>query len=187
MRLFNMDTDSFELSFDPEVLTIREFNKIIKRDRSPGKVIAIAELSYIWFFCDYKSDFVQIIDEGERSIEIINSLGALDAKKWKVDSTVQAGIDKYKSLSTTITSRMLEDARSIVDNMSKWAKNAALNLDEMVGDRPRYDISKVQAFIRDLPKMQDTLNSLEDKVLREKDSSDAHRGSQEKSMLEDDI
>lgn len=185
MRLFNMDTDSFELDFDPEVVTIKEFNKIINRDKSKGKAVAIAELSYIWFFCDYKSDFVQIIDEEDRAAEIISSLNALSSG-WKPDAAVRAGIDKYRKLSTTITSRMLEDARSIIDNMSTWAKNAALNLDEMVNDRPKYDISKIQAFIRDLPKMQDTLNSLEDKVLREKDSSDSHRGSQEKSIFEDE-
>jgi len=180
-----MDRDSFELDFDPEILTIKEFNKIIARDKSKGKVVAISELAYIWFFCDYSSDFVQIIDEEERALEIINSLNGLQ-KNWKVDNIVQSGIDKYKSLSTTITSRMLEDSRSVVDNMSKWAKNAALHLDEMIGDKPKYDISKIQAFVRDVPKMLDTLNSLEEKVLREKDSGDKHRGSQEKALFEDE-
>ena len=180
-----MDTDTFDLEFEPEVLTIKEFSKIIKRDKSKGKIIAISELSYIWFFCDYKSDFVQIIDEDDRSLEIVNSLNAL-GKDWRADQLVLDGITKYKALSSTITSRMLEDARSVVDNMSKWAKNAALNLDEMVNDKPKYDISKIQAFVRDVPKMLDTLNSLEEKVLREKDSGSAYRGSQEKSLFEDE-
>jgi len=180
-----MDSETFDLDFEPEVLTIKEFSKIIKRDKSKGKIVAISELSYIWFFCDYKSDFVQIIDEDERSIEIINSLVAL-GNKWHPDDTVLSAIEKYKQLSNTITSRMLEDARSIVDNMSIWAKNAALHLDEMSGDRPKYDISKIQAFIRDVPKMLDTLNSLEEKVLREKDTGDRHRGTQEKSLFEDE-
>jgi hypothetical protein len=185
MRLFNMDGQTFELNFEPEVLAIKEFNGIVKRDKSKGKVVAIAELSYVWFFCDYKSDFVQIIDEDERSIEIASSLDGLP-KSWKPDQVVLNAVKYYRERSATVTSRMLEDSRSIVDNMSKWAKIAALHLDEMLGDKPRYDISKVQAFIRDVPKMLDTLNSLEEKVLRENDSTDKHRGSQEKSMLEDE-
>jgi hypothetical protein len=65
--------------------------------------------------------------------------------------------------------------------MSKYAKEASKHLDDKDND-----IAKIQAFIRDLPKMTDTLSSLEEKVLREKDSTLAHRGSQEKAMFEDE-
>ena len=185
MRLFQMDLDTFALSFEPEVLTIRVFNKLIERDKSKGKIVAMAELSYMWFFANSKSDFMQIVDEDERSETIIDAIAGLP-KGWKPDKSVQDAISFYKKRSFTVTSRMLEDAMSIIDNMSKWAKTAALHLDEMLGDKPRYDISKVQAFIRDVPKMVDTINSLEEKVLRERDSADTHRGSQEKAMMEDE-
>ena len=185
MRLFEMDLDTFALSFEPEVLMIKQFNKIIQRDKSKGKTIAMAELSYMWFFTNSKSDFLQIIDEDERMDTIIDAIVGLP-KGWKPDAVVLDAISFYKKRSFTVTSRMLEDAMSIIDNMSKWAKTAALHLDDMIGDRPKYDISKVQAFIRDVPKMVDTINSLEEKVLREKDSTDSHRGSQEKAMMEDE-
>jgi hypothetical protein len=188
MRIFKMDLETFELEFEPEVLLIKEFSDIIKRDKAKGKPLAMAELGYVWFFSDYKSDFVQIIDEDERSLAIIDALDGLP-KNWKPDDYVLAAIDAYKTGSYTVTVRMLEDARSIVDNMSKWAKVAAANLDEMVetkfGERAKYDVSKVRAFIGDLPKMLITITTLEEKVLREKDGADTHRGSQEKAIFED--
>lgn len=186
MRLFNMDMDTFELDFEPEVFSIKEFNKIVKRDRSKGKTIATAELSYVWFYCDYRSDFLQIIDEDERSIEIINSLSGIP-KDWKPDVLVLEAINRYKKLSETVASRMLEDARTMIDGMSKWAKYAATHLDETTSDgRSKFDISKVQAFIKDLPKLQQTINTLEDEILREKDQKDSHRGSQEAALFEDE-
>jgi hypothetical protein len=184
MRLFNMDDQTFSLDFEPEVLTIREFNKIITRDKAAGKPVAISELSYIWFFCDYKSDFVQIIDEDERSQEIITSLISLPPK-WKPDKVVLAGMERYRLLSRTITTRMLEDTRCVLDNMSKWARDASLKLGDV--DAGAITIGKIQSFIAALPKLLDTLNSLEERVLRGRDVSDTHRGNQEKSMFEDEI
>lgn len=176
--MFIMDPDHYILDFNPEALKIKEFSKIIKRDRSVSKSVAQAELAFVWFFCDFRSDFLQIIDEDERKKEIISSVDGLP-KDWQPDSTVMDAVDRYILLSRTVTSRMLDDAREILDNMSKYAKDASKNLGE-------YDITKIQKFVSDLPKMIDTLNSLEEKVLREKDSSTSHRGSQEKALMEDD-
>jgi hypothetical protein len=183
-----MDPESFILDFEPEVLLIKEFSAVIRRDKAKGKPTAMAEMAYIWFFSDYKSDFVQIIDEEERSESIIDALDGLP-KNWKPDQVVRDAIEAYKRGSYTVTVRMLEDARIVVDNMSRWAKTAAENLDEMVetkfGERPKYDITKIQSFITNVPKMLITLTNLEEKVLREKDGTDTHRGSQEKALYED--
>lgn len=175
-----MDLETFELTIEPEVLKIKEFAALFARDKSKGKVVAQAEMAYIWFFADFKSDFNQIIDETERSVDIILTVEGLP-KNWEPDEKVKTALDKYVSLSSTVAGRMLSDAREILNNMSKYAKEASKHLDDKDND-----IAKIQAFIRDLPKMTDTLGSLEEKVLREKDSSLAHRGSQEKAMFEDE-
>ena len=173
-----MDNETFVLDLEPEVMKIKEFAEIVRRDKSKGKIVAQAELAYIWFFCDFKSDFLQIIDEEERSNEIIESVDGIP-KGWKPDDLVKAGIARYIKLSRSVTSRMLDDGREILDNMSKYAKEASKNLDD-------YDMTKIQKFISDLPKMIETLNTLEEKVLREKDSGASHRGSQERALFEDE-
>ena len=188
MKIFNMDLDSFVLDFEPEVLTIKDFSFLIRRDKSKGKAIAIAELSYVWFFADWSSDFVQIIDEEERSEAIVEVLDGLP-KNWKPDAAVNKAIETYKKNSYSVSVRMLEDARAVIDNLSKWAKVASENLDEVVetkfGEKSKYDIAKVQSFITNLPKMISTIQDLEERVLREKDMQDSHRGSQQKALFED--
>lgn len=189
MKLFSMDTETYALDLEPEVLTIKEFSALFRRDKSKNKSVAMAELAYVWFISDFKSDFIQIIDEQERSAEIISSLDYLP-KNWEPDDEVKAAVQKYRDLSRSVTSRMLDDARAILDNMSKYAKNASEHLDEVVetkfGERNKYDITKIQSFINSLPKLHDTINYLEEKVLREKDTGERHRGSQEKAMFEDE-
>lgn len=180
MKIFSMDLETFELTLEPEVLKIKEFAALFSRDKSKGKLVAQAEMTYIWFFADFRSDFGQIIDEVDRSADIISSIDGLP-KNWNPDALVLSALEKYKALSSTVASRMLSDAREILNNMSKYAKEASKHLDDKDND-----IAKIQAFIRDLPKMTDTLSSLEEKVLREKDSTLAHRGSQEKAMFEDE-
>lgn len=180
MKIFSMDLETFELTLEPEVLKIKEFALLFSRDKTKGKLVAQAEMMYIWFFCDFKSDFGQIIDEDDRSAEIIATVEGLP-KNWLPDEAVKTALEKYKVLSSTVASVMLSGAREILSNMTKYAKEASKNL----GDKDN-DIGKIQAFIRDLPKMTETLAKLEESVLREKDSSLAHRGSQEKAMFEDE-
>lgn len=178
MKMFVMDTDHYVLDINPEALKIKEFSEIVKRDKTKFKTVAQAELAFVWFFCDFKSDFLQIIDDEERKQEIIQSIDGL-TKGWEPDDLIMAAIDRYKSLSRTVTSRMLDDAREILDNMSEYAKTASKNLDTN-------DMSKIQKYISDLPKMIATLNTLEESVLRDKESTQSHRGSQEKGLMEDD-
>lgn len=180
MKIFSMDLESFELTLEPEVLKIKEFAALFSRDRSKGKLVAQSEMMYVWFFSDFKSDFLQIIDEDERSTEVKASIEGLP-KNWLPDDLVKAAHEKYVALSSTVASRMLSDAREILNNMSRYAKEASKNL----GDKDN-DIGKIQSFVKDLPKIIDTLGKLEETVLREKDSSLTHRGSQEKAMFEDE-
>lgn len=183
-----MDLDTFVLDFEPEVLLIKDFSSLIRRDKIKGKPVAMAELAFVWFFCDWSSDFVQIIDEEERMAAIIEVLDGLP-KGWKPDGAVLRAIDTYKKNSYSVAVRMLEDARTIIDNMSKWSKKASEELDAVIetkfGDKPKYDMTKVQSFITNLPKMITTLQELEERVLREKDMRDSHRGSQQKALFED--
>lgn len=180
-----MDHDSFELSIEPEVLLIKEFKDLIRRDRSKDKVVSMAELSYIWFFADFKSDFGQIIDEAERSEEIVLSIVGLP-KKWVPDDLVKAAIERYRKLSESVASRLLTDAMTTVNNLSKYAKEASSELSKMDGEKPAHDVSKILAFIDKLPNTLSTIKKLEEEVVRERNVGTAHRGTQERGLFEDE-
>jgi hypothetical protein len=185
MKIFSMDSDTFAISLDPEVLLIKEFNDIIRRDKSKNKIVSMAELSYIWFFADFKSDFGQIMDEKERTDEIILAVVGLP-KKWVPDSLVQAAIVRYRKLSESVASRLLIDAMITVNNLSKYAKEASGELSKMDGEKPAHDVSKILAFIDKLPNTLSTIKKLEEEVIRERNTGTAHRGSQDRALFEDD-
>jgi hypothetical protein len=185
MKIFSMDNDSFEISLDPEVLLIKEFKDIVKRDRSVGKIVSMAELSYVWFFADFKSDFGQIIDEKERTEEIMLAVVGLP-KKWVPDDVVKAAVVRYRKLSESVASRLLIDAMTTVNNLSKYAKEASGELSKMDGEKPQHDVSKILAFIDKLPNTLSTIKKLEEEVVRERNVGSRHRGTQDAGMFENE-
>jgi hypothetical protein len=185
MKIFTMDNDTFEISLDPEVLLIKEFKAIVDRDKTKGKIVSMAELSYIWFFADFRSDFGQIIDEKERTSDIMDAIVGLP-KNWSPDDLVRAAIERYRKLSESVASRLLIDAMSTVNNLSKYAKEASSELSKMDGEKPAHDVSKILAFIDKLPNTLSTIKKLEEEVIRERNIGTSHRGTQERGMFEDE-
>jgi hypothetical protein len=180
-----MDVETYELSLEPQVLMIKEFKDLIKRDRTKDKIVSMAELSYIWFFADFKSDFGQIIDEKERTAEIIDAIVGLP-KKWVPDDAVKAAIERYRKLSESVASRLLIDAMITVNNLSKYAKEASGELILMDGEKPVHDVSKILGFIDKLPNTLSTIKKLEEEVVRERNVGSAHRGTQEPGLFENE-
>lgn len=133
MKIFTMDIDTYGISIAPEVLAIKEFKAIIDRDKAKSKPVAMAELSYVWFFADFKSDFGQIIDEKERTAEIVEAVVGLP-KKWVPDALVISAIERYRKLSESVASRLLIDAMITINNLSKYAKDASGELSKMDGE-----------------------------------------------------
>lgn len=180
-----MDSESLELSIEPEVLMIKEFKAIADRDKTKGKTVAYAEFAYVWFFADFKSDFGQIIDESERSLEIIDVVVGLP-KKWSPDDVVKTAINTYRKLSESVASRLLIDAMITVNHLSKYAKDASSELAKMDGEKPLHDVSKILGFISKLPETLATIKKLEEEVVRERNVTSSHRGTQERSLFEDE-
>lgn len=185
MKLFNMDTDTYEITIDPEVLLIKEFKAILERDKSKHKTTAIAELSYIWFFADFKSDFGDILDEDDRTTEIKSAIVGLP-KSWVPDDVVKEAVVRYQKLSESVASRLLDEAKVTINNLSKYAKEASKELCSMDSEKPNHDVSKILAFIDKLPNTLSTIKKLQDEVVRERGTLVSHRGNQEKGMFEDD-
>lgn len=176
--MFKMDPESFVLEIDPEVYMVKEFNAILKRDKSKDKTLAFAELTYVWFYCDCRSDFTQITDLEEREKEIISSLDGIP-KGWKPDTLVLAAVEKYMSF-RTVAEVLLDDAKETVNNMSRFVKEASKNLfDNDV------DISKLQKYVEGIPKLYQSIDELEKKIKSDNSVASKHKGNQTKSMFED--
>ena len=78
--------EGYNLTFEPEILTLKVFNRLFMRDKTKDKSRFLQELGYIYFMLDPRSDYMYITDNEERSKAIIEGEGLPDT--WKVDSAL---------------------------------------------------------------------------------------------------
>jgi len=63
------------VTFSPQALVLEPFREIWDSDISKDKIMAVKELSYVYYMADDRSDYQYILDEDERSGEISHMLG----------------------------------------------------------------------------------------------------------------
>ena len=78
--------EGYNLTFEPEILTLKVFKRLFMRDKTKDKSRFLQELGYIYFMLDPRSDYMYITDNEERSKAIIEGEGLPDT--WKVDSSL---------------------------------------------------------------------------------------------------
>lgn len=173
MKLFNLN--NFKVEIEPEALLLAPFSAIWNRDKSTTHKKALDELAYVWFMQDIKSDFFAIVDENERSQEILKVLELPD--KWKPDKLIIEAENFYKKASESLAHKLLRDSRSGLEKISETLRNPNFN---------DVDIKKVAEIIRMLPQLVEALNKMEESVLKEREVA-THRGSQERAVFEDGL
>jgi hypothetical protein len=183
MQLFELK--DYNLTFSPQALSLKPFKALWDRDKSKDKKRATAELSYIYFFADYKSDFANILDPEDRTREIVTNLSEIK-ENWEPDAKVQEALDFYNERQKTITTVLLDNARHAVNELSQFLRNVDLELLDERG-KPIYDAKKIADTISNLGRVVDSVNSLEDKVKREKDEAATMRGGRSKGLFEDGL
>lgn len=179
MQLFLFNQSTFEVDVSPEITQIKPLNKLVTRDKSVLKLVAKAELAYIYFMADYKSDFQSIIDEDERSKEIITVLDNLP-KGWKPDKAVQDAIIFYKERSKTIASVALEHQRKNVYTL-------ITKIGDFINSDDIGEIQKATTISEKIKGLILSIDDLEKIVKGQQETESRHRGSQQKGMLEDEL
>lgn len=179
MRLLKYE--GYNLTFEPEILTLKVFKRLHNRDRTKDKSRFIQELGYIYFMKDPRSDYQYITDEEERSKAIIEGEGL--PEDWKVDSILKDAIDYYEKFKPT-SALLLEDTRVAVDKVRKQLREIDLNARDDK-ERPIYTLNTVVATIKQIPSLVKDLDEAERTLAKEIVQSDKVRGALEKSMYED--
>lgn len=114
MKLFKYE--GYEVKVAPEALTLKPFKKLWDRDKSKDKEKAIMELSFLYFYCDPRSDYQYIVDDEDRMEAVKNGEGFSD--DWKPDALLTKAIDFYKTFDTT-AAMLLRMASLGVEKMRK--------------------------------------------------------------------
>ncbi len=179
MRLFRFE--EYRLKMSEEALAIKAFRDIWERDKSKDKGRAIAELGYIYFFCDPRSDYMFLVDEKTRAAKIKEQEG-LD-KKWKPDEKVEAAMDVYKYLIDTEGSLLLKDTRELVSKMRAELK--AINFRGCEEKDKLVMIEKAARTVKMIPGLLKDLADAERTVFADIEEDAEARGEAVKHLFED--
>jgi hypothetical protein len=183
MQLFEVDQNN-NVIYSPEALLLAPFKKLWTKDRNRLKKNAIEQLAYVYFMCDYKSDYNNIRDLAERS-EIVKEATVSDIKNFKEDSDITHAMKFYIKRSQTVSMNLLENARDSVERLSLFLAKVDFSELDAKGSL-KYNPKQLSDTIASLGKLVDSLAALEDQVKKEISAkSELLKGGKQKSIMED--
>ena len=175
--------EGYNLTFEPEILTLRVFKRLFMRDKTKDKSRFLQELGYIYFMLDPRSDYMYITDNEERSKAIIEGEGLPDT--WKVDSALQDAMEYYKSFRPT-SALLLEDTRIAVDKVREFLRTVDLTAEDEKG-KPKHTIQSVTTAIKQIPQLAKDLAEAEKALAKEIEEQSKARGNSEMSLFDNGI
>lgn len=170
--------EGYKVVIEPELLTLKPFKQIWTRDKTVNKDKALAEIAFIYFMTDPRSDYQYLVDDKERMEAIKEGEGL--PPKWEPDRIVTGAMEFYKSFKP-ISALLLEDTRFMVDKYRKRLK--AQEFDEL----EIKDLKEAGALIKQIPSLVKDLNEAEKALNSEMRESGRMRGQGEKSLMDDSL
>ena len=166
MNVFNFNnlTKTLEIN-EPEILLVKEFADLLKRDKSKTKDRVTRELTYIYLAIDWKSPYNQY-SEHDRHDEAIADSG-LTENEFN-DPVFREACRKYRRLQDSNKSiKLLEAAKRAADQFIDYFDTIVdLNERDQNG-KPIFTAEKVMKEMATLHKVHEELVTLEDQVKKE--------------------
>ena len=181
MKLFKYE--GYEVRVAPEALTLKPFKKLWNRDKSKDKERAMMEFSFLYFYCDPRSDYQYIKDEEDRLEEIKKGQGL--PEDWKPDAAIQSAIEFYNSFDST-PAILLRVAREGVDKVQRIL--GKISTDD-IDDDPKKAVSVAKEYLTALkmvPQVASMIQEAEKAINVEEEYGEA-RGAMEKAMFDDGL
>lgn len=171
MELF--DEENGRVIIHPAAKSLFPFKKIINKDKTKDKKNALEDLSFIYFYSDYKSDFSDILDDKARENEIRKV--CITRKSWEIDEDIKDAIKFYNDRQQTTSSKLLDSTKEALGKIESYFKNLDLDEKDERG-KPLHDVSKILNSINNLSKTVQSLKDLEEIVRKEKEEESRIRG-----------
>lgn len=175
MRLFKYE--GYEVRVAPEALTLKPFKKLWARDKSKSKDTALQELSFLYFYCDPRSDYQYIIDDDDR-LEAVKE-GEGFPSTWKPDATLKEAISFYRTFDTS-SAILLRAAQEGVDKVQKALKSFDLD------DCDAKSLKDYMAVLKMVPEVASMLKDAEKSINDESEYGEA-KGAIEKTLFDDGL
>lgn len=183
MKLLNIE--NYQIKVSDEALLVKPIRDLFQADKSKNKENFYTQCSIIFFMADPRSSYGYIVDDDER-FEAVRTQEGLP-KNYKISPELQLAINTYKSLTTTISSQLLEDTYVAIDKLRKFLRNIDLYAVDDKG-KPLYTISSITSAIKAIPQLTKDIQEAEKQVNSDVLEVGRKRGGDTgKAMFEDGI
>ena len=185
MRLFEMK--DWTLSVREEAWGLSPFKKILKRDKSRDKAMALKEMLFVYYYSDIKSDYSIITNELIKTEEIKKDVGL--PEDWKIDSTMKEAIDFYESRSLTVLGKLYKSALKSANDISEYLEMTDVLLRERTDKGGTVTtLPMITASHKTLPDIMKNLKATEKEVLKEQQELEGRtKGSKTMSIFEEGL
>lgn len=185
MKLFEMVKHDLRIS--PEVWGLLPFKKLLDRDKTKGKELAFKEMLFIFYYCDIRSDYSQIIDDQLRLQEIKRDINL--PEKWKIDEDIKEAIRLYEKHAITAIGRLYKSSLKAANDVAKYLENTEILLAERTMNGGLVTkINDITNSLAKVPKiMQDLKSAYKEVVAEQKEMEGRTKGSKTLGFYEDGL
>lgn len=156
----------------PECLVIEPFKSVWEKDKTKEKSDAFNIIQYVWFYSAFKSPFFAHSNEDRHKL-ITESI--LKDPKFKVTKELEACIEMFEKINTTVAMKLFRSAQESVVRMEKFFREVEYTED---------NVAKIQKAIIDMPKMQEAVQKAFENCMKEQSSGDKVRGNATLGLFE---
>ena len=185
MKLFEFK--DWTLNVREECWGLSPFNKILKRDKSKSKELALKEMLFIYFYTDIKSDYLIISNLKDREEEIKKDINL--PKDWKIDKTLQEAIDMYESKTMTPVGKLYKSSLKAADDISNYLESTDVLLKERTDKGGVVTpLTTITSALKSVPGiMRDLKAAYKEVVAEQKEMEGRTKGSRTLGMFEDGL
>lgn len=181
MKLLNIENYSIKVC--DEALLVKPIRKLFTMDKSETKENFYTQCSIIFFMADPRSSYNYIVDEKER-FDVIKKQEGLPSN-YKISKDLNEAIEAYKVLSTTVSSKLLEDTYVAIDKVRKFLRDVDLTAVDK-NNKPLYTISNITSAIKAIPQLTKDIQEAEKQVNADMQEVGRMRGGNERKHLFED-
>ena len=171
-----------KIVISPDKLALPYFHTIWQADKSKTKEVAFMELGYIFYLCDAKSPYNSYPEDKRKELILVD---IIRDKKWKPSKQVEEAIVKYKELSTTPSTILLESIKGLLYRMVGFYDSITFDPKSKDIELEIRKMEAAQKATANVGKSLESLVALEERVKKESMSVNKRRGNAESSLFED--
>lgn len=166
MKLFKL-VDNLPVPSE-EALLIKEFKKLITRDRTRDKSLGLKELGFVYYYCSFDTRFDAYRTEEERVEAIKTVLGLKE--DWEIDSDLKLALERFSDMMITESLVLVQKMKNGIKKMEDFIDDLDLT-ERNKSENYVFSAKDLQAVIKEMPNTIRALNeakSIVEKELQDK-------------------